>query len=123
MKNYLKKLLAGVAIIGLVTGPAFAFTETIDRIGLGTAAPVITSCGTTPSAVTGSDLAGSVTAGTGTPTACTITFSAAFSAVPRCAVFSNPQLAAFSWTISATAVVVTQTATSSNVISWICFGQ
>ncbi len=120
--NIGKKLLAGVGILALIAGAANAFTTTVDRIGVGINAPVITSCGTSPSAVTGSDLAGKVTVGTATPTACTITFSAAFSAAPVCIVSSNPQVAAFSWTVSTTAIVVTQTGTTSNVIQWICMG-
>ncbi len=69
--NIGKKLLAGVGILALLAGAASAFTSTIDRINPGVAIPVITSCGTSP-AVTGADLAGSVTVGTATPTACTI---------------------------------------------------
>lgn len=119
--NIGKKLLAGVGILALIAGAANAFTTTVDRVNPGTNIPVITSCGTSP-AVTGADMAGSVTVGTASPTACTITFSAAFSATPFCVVGSNPQLAAFSWTISTTAIVVTQTATSSNKITWVCMG-
>jgi len=119
--NIGKKLLAGVGILSLLAGAASAFTTTIDRINPGTSIPVVTSCGTSP-AITGADLAGSVTVGTASPTSCTLTFSAAFSATPFCVVGSNPQLAAFSWTISTTAIVITQTGTASNKITWVCMG-
>lgn len=84
--------------------------------------PSVSSCGTgSPAVVSGStDNAGSVTVGTGTPTACTISFGSAWAAAPKCIVGSNPQVAAFSWTVSTTQIVVTQTATSSNVINFHC---
>jgi hypothetical protein len=128
MSKTWKKLtsgLVGLALLAAVFAPiaAFAFTQTVDRLGTGTTpTPVVTSCGTSPT-ITGSDFAGLVTVGTGTPTTCTITFSATFSGIPVCVVNSATQLAAFSYTVSATAIAVTQTATSSNLIRYICVGQ
>lgn len=123
MKQTFGKILSGLAVLALLAGPALAFTQNVDRLGTGvTPTPVVSACGTTP-AIAGSDFAGLVTVGTGTPTACTITFSAAYSAIPVCVVNSATQLAAFSYTVSTTAIVVTQTATSSNLLRYICVGQ
>lgn len=78
------------------------------------------TCGTSPSIV-GNDIQGTVTVGTGTPTACTITFAKAYLATaPNCVLGSNPQVAAFSWVAGLTTIVVTQTATSSNQITYHC---
>lgn len=121
MKNFLKKLLVGAALCGLVSGPAFAFSETVDRLGTGTTAvPVLTSCGTTPTIV-GSDFAGVITVGTGSPTTCTITFSAAFTVAPSCILVAVPLVAAFTYTISTTAISVTETG-STGKINYICVG-
>lgn len=68
-------------------------------LGSGTA-PVLSSCGTTPS-ILGTDFAGEVTEGT-TSTGCLITFNAAYLAKPWC-------------------VVAPQTFTTSSPISWVPF--
>lgn len=85
--------------------------------------PVLTSCGTSP-AITGTDVAGTVTMGTGNPTGCVITFAAAYAAQPHCVVswIATP-LASQSYATTTTAITLTQTATSSNVVKYICFGQ
>jgi hypothetical protein len=51
----------------------------------GGSTPSVGTCGTTP-AITGNDTRGVVTFGTGSPTACTITFSAAFGTAPYCTI-------------------------------------
>jgi hypothetical protein len=85
--------------------------------------PVLTSCGTTP-AIVGSDFAGLVTMGTGTPTGCVITFATAYTAVPLCVVtWQGTPLVAQNWTTTATAITLVQTATSSNKVNYICVGQ
>lgn len=51
-------------------------------------APAITSCGTSPSVVTGNDISGEFTFGTGgTDTDCTLTFAVAYGSAPQC--FAN----------------------------------
>lgn len=123
MKNIFGKILSGLAVLAFLAGPAMAFTQNVDRLGTGiTPTPVVSACGTSP-AIAGSDFAGLVTVGSATPTSCTITFSATFNGIPVCVVNSATQLAAFSYTVSATAIVVTQTATSSNLLRYICVGQ
>jgi hypothetical protein len=67
-------------------------------------APALSSCGTTPSIV-GSDSGGTVTAGTGSPTACTLTFAKAYRNTPYCNVNTGANTASSSVTsISTTAV-------------------
>jgi H+/gluconate symporter-like permease len=124
MKNHLKKLIAGVCAVALTAGAAFGFTTVLDGITLGsTTAPALTSCGTSP-AIAGTDLAGIVTMGTGSPTGCVITFNTAKSAVPVCVVASQtaPATTTPAYTVSATAITWVQTGTSSNKISYICVG-
>lgn len=82
--------------------------------------PVLTSCGTTPS-ITGTDGEGTVTMGTGSPTGCVITFVVAFKTAPNCSVtWAATPLAAQSFAVSTTAITLTQTATSSNVATYVC---
>jgi hypothetical protein len=85
-------------------------------------APAISSCGTTGFGVVGNDYAGTITVGTSATTTCTLTFNEAWSLAPSCLVGSNPQLAAFSWVVSTTTIIVTQTSTASNKIAYICVG-
>lgn len=86
------------------------------------ASPAVSSCGTSPSII-GSDSAGEVTTGTATPTACTITFAVAYAAQPICDVRDRTVAANItSYTVSASAIVVTNTAASSQKIVYICFG-
>lgn len=88
-----------------------------------TTAPALTSCGTSP-AIVGTDTAGIVTMGTGTPTGCVITFNVAYTATPYCVVswIATP-LASQSYVTSASAITLTQTATSSNKVQYVCVGQ
>ena len=85
--------------------------------------PVLTACGTSP-AIVGTDLSGTVTMGTGSPTGCVITFAAAYPIAPHCVVgWSVAPLAAMAWTTTTTALTTVQTATSSNVIHYVCHGK
>jgi len=88
-----------------------------------TTAPALTSCGTSP-AITGTDAAGVVTMGTGTPTGCVITFNVPYTAAPYCVVtwIATP-LASQSYAVSITAITLTQTATSSNKVNYVCIAQ
>lgn len=87
------------------------------------AVPVVTACGTSPVTQTGSsDVAGRVTTGTATPTSCTITFAQPFTGIPACVVVSQTAYATStpSYTVSATAIVITQAAVNSVPYSYIC---
>lgn len=84
--------------------------------------PVLSSCGTGPTMV-GSDAHGTVTAGA-TSGGCTVTFQIPYSATPVCTV--TPQTGSvvntFSYTVSATAIVVTETAFGTGKFDYICRG-
>ena len=83
-------------------------------------APALTSCGTSPS-ISGTDVAGTVTMGTGLPTGCTIAFNTAYNAVPYCTVtWMATPLATQSYTVSTSQIVLTQTATNSNAVVYHC---
>ncbi len=84
-------------------------------------APAASSCGTTPAITAGStDMGGTVTMGTGSPTGCVITFGTAFAVAPKCAVTWQANLASMQYTISTTAITLVQTGTSSNLVNWTC---
>lgn len=92
------------------------------RVGNGTA-PALTSCGTGSPAITGTDVAGIVTAGTAA-TGCVITFNKAYTSTPFCTVtWQGTPLLTQSYTISASAITLTQTSTSGDLINYMCVGQ
>lgn len=123
MKNIFTKLASAVLALAFSAGLSFAvYQASVDGIGLGsTTAPVLTSCGTSPTIV-GNDMAGTVTMGT-TATGCVITFASAKSSAPHCVVtwIATP-LASQSYATSTTAITTTQTSTSNNVLKYICMG-
>lgn len=91
-----------------------------NHVRAGGAAPALSSCGTTP-AISGSDFAGEVTMGTGAPTGCVITFNVEYSSTPYCTVsWQATPLASQSYAISTSAITLTQTATSSNKVNYVC---
>lgn len=125
--RYLKSLsaaLSAIALLALLALPvAQAATITADRIGTGGGtAPALTSCGGGSPAIVGTDLAGTVTMGT-SATGCVITFNKPYSVAPACVVtwIATP-LASQSYVTSVTALTITQTSTSSNVLKYICMG-
>ena len=83
--------------------------------------PVVSACGTSPAVTTGStDMSGQITTGTATPTSCTLTFFTAYVAEPFCLVHGKTQAQVTAFTVSASAIVVTTTATSNVVINYVC---
>lgn len=125
--RWFSPLVSLVILLAVITAwhirPALALVMSVDRLLASAAAPpVLTSCGTTP-AITGNDMAGTVTMGTGTPTGCVITFAAAYAVAPFClVVWIATPLASQSYATSTTAITLTQTATSSNVVKYMCVG-
>lgn len=122
----LKRILHSALALVLTAGLAMAafnlgFDGKFMPQGSGTA-PALTSCGTTP-AITGTDVAGTVTMGT-TATGCVITFNVAYVAAPHCVVtwIATP-LASQSYVTSATAITLTQTSASNNVAKYLCAAQ
>lgn len=92
--------------------------------GNGTA-PTASSCGTTPSVNSNAtDIAGLVTTGTGSPTACTISFNKTWDSAPSCIVnYQGGTTATRVSSISTSAFTVTLAAgCSSCAINWICIG-
>jgi hypothetical protein len=84
------------------------------------AGTTVTSCGTNPSLV-GSDIVGKITTGTGSPTACTLTFSKPYTNVPVCLCGTNAAVGCDATTISATGVTFTLSVTETK-INYICMG-
>lgn len=107
----------GSAVFG--TGPTITSPIIAGHPRTSGTAPAATVCGTTP-AVLGTDAAGQVTMGTGTPTGCVLTFATAFTAAPFCTVSWNANLAAMGYSVSTTALTLTQTATDSTIVRWTC---
>jgi hypothetical protein len=107
--------------IGGTTPAAGSFTNLTGASYLGSgAAPVPTGTGTPSIAAGSTDTAGEVTAGT-SATSVVITFAVAKTNAPFCVVRSQAQVASFAYTISTTAITITQTATSGNLIDYACF--
>lgn len=95
---------------GAITGASAKFTGTI---------PVVTGTGSPTIAARSTDTAGETTSGTAA-TSVVITFGDVHTNAPFCSVDSQTQLAAFAYTISNTAITITQTATTGNKIDYIC---
>jgi hypothetical protein len=88
-------------------------------------APALSSCGTLP-LISGNDKAGTVTLGTGSPTACTLTFNAAWSTnAPICVVSTNTASRSYRVSASSTsAITVTQdSAADSASFNYHCVGR
>lgn len=81
--------------------------------------PTCTGTGTPTISARSTDDAGSCTAGA-SATSVVITFNLTHTNAPFCVVTSQTQLAAFAYTVSNTAITVTQTATSGNVVQYKC---
>jgi len=80
------------------------------------------SCGSSPS-IAGTDAAGTITAGTGSPTSCTVTFNVAFANAPACT--ANAQTTTTSLnvaTTTTTAIISSVTLTAGEKINYICVG-
>ena len=102
------------------------FIEQLDTAGhhrVTGSTPALTSCGTSPSII-GTDIAGTVTMGTASPTGCVITFANVYTNTPHCTVtWQATPLASQSYTTSTTAITLVQTGTSSNKVNYRCDAQ
>ncbi|HSV26235.1 MAG TPA: hypothetical protein VLJ17_24825 [Xanthobacteraceae bacterium] len=107
---------AQISVLGI---PNLYFDNLVHIRSLG-AAPTLTSCGTSPS-VSGSDVSGTITMGTGSPTGCTATFAQAYLNAPNCVVTWQTNIASMQYTVTASALTLVQTATSSNKVNYFCF--
>lgn len=93
-------------------------------VALGTA-PTVATCGTSPSAVTGTDTAGYVTTGTGTVNSCAVTFAKAFTTnKPACTLFFTGSANGIRPTsVSTSGFTATFSASSPSLeFGWTCVG-
>ena|SRR3990167_1095481 len=97
--------------------------EAQSQIGAGGDKPVISTCGTTP-AISGSDVGGLITIGSGATTACTLTFANAYSNTPACVVTGDNTAVTYNITArSTTAFTVGSSADmASDVVGYVCIG-
>lgn len=86
-----------------------------------TGKPAVTGTGTPTIDATATNSSGTVTAGA-SATSVIITFSAAWAARPHCVVTDESTLVSFIYSVSTTAITITQTANSNNLIDYHCFG-
>lgn len=85
-------------------------------------APTVSACGTSP-AISGTDVAGKVTVGTGSVTTCTLTFATAYAGAPSC-VFTSSAGGAPDATTTTTAAVFTRgSSMAGQVVMYICIGR
>lgn len=89
-------------------------------------APAVSSCGTTPSAVTGSDGNGRLTTGSGgTVQSCTLTFAIAYTTAPSCVANNETAIVLLRATATTTTLVIDSAVAGtmeSDVINYICRG-
>jgi hypothetical protein len=113
--------LASPPAIGGTAPAAGTFTTDKAASFFGTgAAPAVTGTGTPTIVAASTDTAGEVTAGA-SGTSVVITFAVAKTNAPFCVV--TPQtggIVSFAYTISTTAITITQTATSGDLIDYVC---
>lgn len=129
MKRLIALLLTAVLLVPFGAAMAQVTSVQPDVFGRFVAAgpaPTLATCGTS-STVSGNDTAGKITIGTGTPSACTITFSRAFAVAPSCYAVDETTAAKNAVTAASTttAVVLTFAAATvnSDVIAYICIGR
>jgi hypothetical protein len=115
--------------------PTATFDGAVQLVSISAQGPGLTSCGTAPSLQQGSSrVAGNVTMGSGSPTACTVTFAVAFTNTPACTVIPYTASAAavmptivpantgFTATFSATATAPATSPAAATGFSYACVG-
>jgi hypothetical protein len=115
--------------------PSATFDGAVQLVSVYAQGPALTSCGTAPSLAQGSSsVAGIVTMGSGSPTACTVTFATAFTNTPACIVTPAtvsaaavmPTIAAsntgFTASFSATATAPATAPATTTGFNYICVG-
>lgn len=94
----------------------------LGKLNFSGAAPIISSGGGTAPVVSGTDMVGEVTMGTGSPTTIVLTFNT-WVAKPKCVVSWQANLASMQYAVGGSGpyiLTLTQTATSSNKINFHC---
>lgn len=112
--------VTGKSLRGYVFGGGAFGTSSIH-----TGKPALTSCITGSGTIVGTDYSFTLTGGSTASTSCVATFSVAFNATPNCVVSSQtaPATTTPSYTVSTTAVTITQASNSSEVYNVICVAQ
>lgn len=82
--------------------------------------PTVSSCGTSPSAITGGDNFGSLTAGSGALTSCVINFGAAWTTAPSCTFSSPTAITSPTVNTSTTQLTIGGGSLTSLVLKWVC---
>lgn len=92
---------------------------------LHTGVPVLTSCITGGGTIVGTDYSFLLTGGSTASTSCVATFAVAFNKTPNCVVSSQtaPGTTTPSYTVSTTAVTITQASNSSELYNVMCVAQ
>jgi len=132
--NIIKKLIIGAAALLALSAPALATQTLQDNLAVigtvqfgvhtGNASipgqlPTVTGTGTPTIQAGSTDRAGHVTAGS-SATSVVITFATPYAAAPICNVNDESQITSFAYTVSTTAITITQTSTSGNLIDYSC---
>lgn len=110
----------GTATLG---GPYLVFVSTNGHVNYEGPTPAVSSCGTSPTlSLNMTDIAGTITPGA-TATGCTITFANAWKNVPNCQVTEQTLslVNALNYTITRTALTISQTALTS-LLNYQCTG-
>lgn len=94
------------------------------HVKAGGSAPTLSACGTSPS-ISGNDTHGTVTVGSVSASGCTITFAVPFTSAPDCTLTNQSMSVtnAMTYTVSTTALTVSQTGLTSAKLNYMCFGQ
>jgi hypothetical protein len=135
----MKRILAFLLGSALILGPAAAQVVTSVQqsqdprgnygfsangqhlLGVGPT-PLLTGCGSGTPSVNGTDVHGTITVGTST-TGCTLTFNQTWGAAPDCTVTWQSNMVTMTYAVIATALSLTQTSQSSNLVSYYCMGK
>ena len=107
-------------ILGPVNNVGDQVTSGVGHLKASGTAPVLTSCGTSPT-ISGSDVAGIITTGSGATT-CTVTFAATYTTVPSCYFLPIGTATMPVYSVSATAITVA-TSIASTGYSYACIGR
>lgn len=110
--------------LSTTTGSDIFRVDAFGHVSVPGPSPTLSSCGTTPTVV-GSDSAFEITVGSVAATGCTATFAHAFSVAPVCTVTNQTVSVAnaMTYTVSASAVVISQTGLTSDKVDVICTGR
>lgn len=122
--NILIGTSSGVTTPGAATASMLNIGGVVYGHLAGTAVPVLSSCGTSPSVdARANNASGTVTTGSGILTSCTVTFSSAYTSWNHCQVTSQAgKIAGLAYTYTTSAITITGTSITSDVFDYKCDG-